>query len=333
VPTYALVKIGNSPRWYIQWSEGGRSHRASTGTADREQAEAVCAAFRLERERHPEGPVTISQILEWYLEQKRSQLQSLDTAERAVKRMQAFFGTTLAVDCGPSLQTQYIDYRRKTVKDETIQRDLTVLSAALRRAHLHEKLASIPPVLTLQKAEPKERWLSRHEAAVMFNRLRTQRVPHLLLFAQLALYTGARSTAILQLTWDRVDLDRRTAWYPLPGRRRTGKRRVVTPLTPRLVRQLRAAKLRAKSDHVIEWRGKPVARVVRAFHNHMHAIDLKDVTPHTLRHTFATWAARKGHSLHAIGGVLGQSVAATTERYAKHQPEALRAVVDDVWRK
>ncbi|WP_167309522.1 hypothetical protein [Brevundimonas naejangsanensis] len=34
------------------------------------------------------------------------------------------------------------------------------------------------------------------------------RTKHLLLFTRLALYTGARSGAILGLTWDRVDLER-----------------------------------------------------------------------------------------------------------------------------
>jgi integrase len=326
---YALVKVANSDRWYIQWFERGHSRRASTGTPDRAQAEAVLAAFRLEKAARPEGSPTVPEILEWYLATKT--LQSSETAKLAAKRLSAFFGVTPAVECGPALQSQYIEHRRKTVKDSTIQRDLTVLSAAIRLAVKHEKLPSAPPFLSLTEDDARDRWLTRAEVARIFWRLR--RTPHLLLFARLALYTGARTGAILDLTWDRVDLVRNVVQLAKPGRRQTSKRRPPVPIDAPLPRALIAAKRRAKTNHVIEYRGKPVKRIGRGFRRHMQAIGLDDVTPHVFRHTFATWAARAGEPLHAIGGVLGQSVTRTTERYAKHQPEALRKVTRAVRRK
>jgi len=134
------------------------------------------------------------------------------------------------------------------------------------------------------------------------------------------------------LTWDRVDLELGSIDYDLPGVR-TNKGRAPARIGPVEIRMLKAAKRRAKTDHVIEWRGKPVERIVRAFRNHARAAGLSDATPHTLRHTFATWAARKGVPLYAIGGALGHASPNTTKRYAKHHPDALRDVFQAVRRK
>jgi integrase len=189
-------------------------------------------------------------------------------------------------------------------------------------------------MLSIPKAPSRERYLTRAEAAALLRQMRKdKRVGHLVLFTRLALYTGARTGAILDLTWDRVDLDRGMVWYPLPGRRQTKKRRAVVPLEANLLRALRRAQGKAKGAHVIMWGGQPVARIARAFRRHARAAGLVDVSPHTLRHTFATWAAQKGVPLFQIGGVLGQSIQATTERYAKHNPEAFRAVTRAVRRK
>lgn len=341
---YSLVRLRSSPRWYIQWFEDGHSRRASTGTADRDQAEAVLAAFRLERDRQPSGDVSLAVVLDWYLETRGKELARKDSAELAVKYLKAFFGSTLADDVNLSAQDRYAANRRKTVGNETIRRELSVLSAAMRRAVAHEKIAKAPAILSIPKSEPRERWLTRDEAAKLLRHLRKEnrakgnqgRLAHLILFTRLALYTGARSGAILDLTWDRVHLDRTppVISYPVPGRRRTNKRAAVVPIEANVARALRHARRTSKGDHIVAWRGEKVGRIVRAFTRHAKAAGLgDDVTPHTLRHTYATWAALAGVPLFLIGRSLGQSMASTTERYAKHQPNALLQVTRAVRRK
>ena len=57
-------------------------------------------------------------------------------------------------------------------------------------------------------AEP--RWLRNDE----FERLKRELPPHLKLAAEFAVLTGLRMRWMLQLTWDRVDLEARRAWVP-----------------------------------------------------------------------------------------------------------------------
>lgn len=59
----------------------------------------------------------------------------------------------------------------------------------------------------------------------------------------------------------------------------------------------------------------------------MEAAKLDDVTFHTLRHTFASWAMMRGVSLKELQELLGHSSLAMTMRYAHLAPEHLRTAV------
>lgn len=222
--------------------------------------------------------------------------------------------------------------RERGERVELIRRDLSVLSAALRLAEKREKISRAPPMLTLAPAPPRERWLTRQEVAKLFRALRTKRSRHVLLFARIAMYTGARTGAILDLTWDRVNFETGTIDFRVPGRTVTKKRRTVAPMG-HLRRALLHQQGRARSNHVIEWGGQRVERVAKAFIARADAVGLHDVSPHVLRHSFATWAVLKGVPIFLVGRALGQTVASTTERYAKHRPEDVAEVMDKVRRR
>lgn len=328
---YTLVQIPTSPYWYVQWSDRGRSKRRSTGRTERADAEAWLRGFTLTIETTPVSPLSVSDAITFY--RLKKQVVSDDTASRIADRLKAFFGDTPLDRGGPGVQLHYIEKRRLDgVKDETIRRELALLSAAYLYTKKFKELIYVPGVVSLPAAPAKERWLTRPEAAKLLRHLRTRRSRHVLNFARLALYTGARSGAILQLTWDRVDLARGVIDYDLPGVR-TSKGRAPARIGPVEVRMLTALKRKAKTSHVIEWRGLKVERIARAFRNHARTAGLADVTPHTLRHTFATWAARKGIPLHDIGGAMGHSSPTTTKKYAKHHPDAHREVFEAVRKK
>jgi integrase len=190
---------------------------------------------------------------------------------------------------------------------------------------------SIPP-----KQEGKDRWLTYSEAARLLSAARGERKSrlHLPLFIQLALYTGARSEAILSLKWfPQVDLDRGYIDFNPPGRVRNKKGRAMIPIPPKLRWFLEKAHARATSPYVLAYHGEPIKRIIKGFHAACLRAGLEGVTPHTLRHTCATWMAQRGVDLHQIGGWLGHSDPRTTHLYAHHHPDHLRDALAAVERR
>lgn len=322
--TYRLQQFDWSPCWYIVWSERGRSKRASTGEADRRKAQFILAAFILERQSGPAAEparVGVAAALDEYYEQHAKGLPSAEQAEIAVRHLTAYWGAATVDRITELEQDRYFRRRREQgVGDETIAREQSVLRAALNRKVKAQQLASMPFIKSPPRAPARERWLTRMEAAKL---LRASSTPHVTLFLRLALYTGARPGAILDLTWDRVDMAGRLITFALPGKRHDLKRRATVRIFGALYTALERAKRHADDGPVIRWAGGPVASVKTAVRLTAERAKIKGVTPGVLRHTAATWMAQNGIDMWKIGKQLGHSRTSTTERYAKHSPEHL----------
>ncbi len=75
---------------------------------------------------------------------------------------------------------------------------------------------------------------------------------------------------------------------------------------------------------VVEWNGKPVKAIEKAFANAAEDAGLgADVTRHVLRQTAATWLMQSGTSPWEAAGYLGMSVEMLMERYGHQHPDHL----------
>lgn len=315
--------VRRSGVWYIAWADGsGRSPRASTGTRDRAEAEQALAGFIVASGAPAAAAPTIAVLLDRYLAARWP--NGPPNAERyAQQRLAAELGALTPDGLTPEQVRRYV--ARRGARPTTAARELTVLRAALSHAVDDRIIASAPKIAVPPPAAPRDRWLTREEAAALVDACR---LPHLRLFVLLALHTAARRGAILDLTWFQVDLERGRIDYNAPGRQQTAKRRPVVPINAPLLAALSAARAGARSPYVVEYRGEKLASVKKAFAAACRAAGLAGVIPHTLRHTAATWMAQAGVPLSTIAGILGQSIARTTERYIKHHPDYLRSGVD-----
>ena len=148
-------------------------------------------------------------------------------------------------------------------------------------------------------------------------------IPHLYLFVVLAYTTAGRASAILELTWDRVDFDSGIIRLGTGEKRMKG--RATVPMTDSARAALLEAREAAISDYVVEYGGRRVMSVKRAFAAAATRAAVSWCTPHVLRHTAAVHMAESGVPMSEISQYLAHTSTSVTERvYARFSPQYLR---------
>jgi integrase len=172
------------------------------------------------------------------------------------------------------------------------------------------------------------RFLSADEASALVKGGPTKDHRHLWIAA---LHTGGRRRELLTLRPQDVDLERRVLYFDQTNTK-SGKQREVPiddDLHAVLKERLKVRRIdQAAPEHVFTLRGRPLRDVRTAFATARKDANLgKDVTLHTLRHTFASWYMINGGDLYRLQRYLGHSTIALTQRYAHLSPEYLQAGV------
>jgi len=327
LPSGVLVRVA---RWY----EGGRKRERILGPGGESEAEERVVALRKELaaaakgRREPEH-YPISHALANYAREHAPGKASAATIGYNIAALLPFFGEMAVAQITPEACRKYAKERK--VKPATIARELTTLGAALRHDVKEGRLTNAPFIHLPKQPAAKDRWLTKQEAAALLRAARRdpQSKGHLPRFILLALYTAARKGAILDLTWKQIDLERGRLDLNPEGRVETTKGRAKLPIPGRLLTLLRYWRPRAKKGAaVVAINGQPVASVKKSFKAACERAGIKNVTPHTLRHTSATWMAQAGVPMGLIGAYLGQSEAHTTARYIHHHPDHLKSAAD-----
>lgn len=295
--------------WCAVWRDNGETKRASLRTKDREVAERLLADYKVDAAKPGDN---VASIYAAYLTDRGT-----ERARWAWNRLKPDFGHLRPDQINRSLSRAYVASRRKDgVGDGTIHTELTYLRAALR---WHDR-ATAAIVEFPSKPPPRDLYLTRHQYEQLLTAART---PHVRLFIMLSLATAGRMTAVLELTWDQIDFERGLIRLGKGEKRRKG--RATVPMTDTIRSALLEAAKARTCKHVIEFGGKKVGRIVKAFAATAEAAKLPWCTPHILRHTAAVWMAEAGIPMAEIAQYLGHADSRVTERvYARFSPTHLR---------
>jgi integrase len=335
MPRYDLWQHPDNGRWYVTWTIGGRSHRATTRTTKRNEAQEFLATFILEHSRPEKAnpdQIAVSTVLDNYWERHAHKRPAAEALKIRIRHLKKFF----ALGTVDTVNAHNLDRYKELCLSQglaigTINLHRSALRAALKQAVKYGELAVAPFVGSDREPDPNPNHLTREQVAAMLRACRTDHHRHLATFILLGIYTGARRTAILELTWDRVDLKAGIVDYRVPGVVYTRKRRAVTAIPARLIAHLRRLHKRSRSTHVIEYRGKPVKSVKRAFRHIAKAAKVPHATPHILKHTAVTLALRVTTTW-VVSGMTATSPRTLERVYGKHMMMDIKAATEAVAR-
>jgi integrase len=233
------------------------------------------------------------------------------------------------------------DYARERGKPSASRRELEDFRSAIRYHWEAGRCAALTPVVLPPKSQPRDRWLTRSEAAKLlltawrrrqkFFGKNTDRfvARHVARYILVGLYTGTRQKAICGASLTPkpgrglIDLERGVFYRKGIGDRATKKRQPAIELPSELVAHVRRwQRRRIIRDAIVEWNGEIVKKMNKAFRSvRADAGFGKDVVPHTLRHTAITWQAQAGVPINDICGYFGITRDMFERVYGHHHPD------------
>jgi integrase len=134
------------------------------------------------------------------------------------------------------------------------------LKAAIHYAEGNRWIAKQPQfTMPVRQPPPRDLWLTREQVCLLIEKAKS---PHIKLFIMIAVSTAARSGAILDLRWEQIDFEQRMINF---GRGYGNKRRAIVPMNDDVYAALCTARELALTDHVIEFKGKPIQSIKKTF--------------------------------------------------------------------
>lgn len=337
------------------WEIRDGAQRISCGTSDRQQAEEKLAQYIYEKYR-PTGPtsadeLSIAMCLSIYAEEHAMHVASPQTIGYAMEALLNFWGdrkvsAVTGATCRAYAKARITKFG-KAASAGTIRRELNVLQAAINYCFKEGRLTSRAQVVLPPSPPPKERWLTRQEAAWLIRAARNLIADgrHLADFILCGLYTGSRKDTILRLHIDtpslsggHVDTVRGLLYRKPMGKVMTNKRQGTAKLPPRYLAHLRRQAKNGRKYIVEDYKGRRVGDIKTGWKHAIVlaeelakakgiALELTGVTPHTLKHTAITWALQKGAKVWEAASYFSTSAKTIEQVYGHHSPDYQASVL------
>jgi integrase len=324
--------------------------------AESKLAEYIAAKYQPIRKERDIERIALADVLSIYDEDQLSRGGNRAQFDSRLERLNEFWGDKRLSEVTGETCRAYVRARGST---GGARRDLEDLRAAINHHAKEGFHRGTVRVVLPPRSAPRTRWLSRDEAAALLRacwrsrevqtvhrgrqrgqKIETEKRPlrHLARFILIGLYTGTRASAIAAASSNKgvgrsfVDLEN-GVFYRLPeGQAPTKERQPPVPIPPRLLAHLRRwVKKGIVTDHFVEWSGSAVKSVKTAFKSAVRLANLPGtVTPHTLRHTAATWLMQAGVDKWEAAGFLGMGVEMLDRVYGHHHPDHLRTAAHSI---
>lgn len=301
----------DSENWYLRGTVRGIRVDESTGTGDREAAEAI----RIKRE---------AEVLNRSVFGHR---ETLTFAEAAVQYMEAGGERRFMAPIVKHFKSVMVDAIDQAAMDEAARKILPKGAPATRNRQVYTptisvlRYAKVTTPFRRPRVERKAAGFVEHEYLAKLLPHCPAKIAALLIFM---FYTGRRIGDTVRLDWQDVNLQQRTALIRRPKNRRPIGVHLTGPVFEALA-NLEGDRKGSVFGYAGRW---SVYKPIRAA---CKAAGVEYVSPHKLgRHSFATHALRAGAALHEVMRAGGWESIQSMMVYAHVVPDDVRRTMEGV---
>ena len=328
--------------WRLEFIHNGERHivtlgRKITRTAAAEIAQVKRAAILKgelgiggKKRRDIPFDTAATEFLTWAAANKRP--KTAGCYKSILKPLKEFFGGMTLSQISPFLVEKYKQKRLADGKKVAVNRELSRLRTLFNLCITWKKFEGENPARRF-KAAPESRGRIRYLSEGEETALLGAASEPLRTVIQVGIHAGLRvQSEALSLTWPNVDLKGRA--LTVEDRfSKTGETRTV-PLNSVLLEALGRLKAGSEGAHVFLTRkGEPLKSIRTAFDTACEHAKLTGVTPHVLRHTFASRLVMRGADLRTVMELGGWKSLAMVQRYShlsqQHKLEAVELLANN----
>lgn len=330
-----LFKRNKSPYWFIECSADGKRYRRSTKTANKKEAERMLhsVADKINRGAFVvQDEIPAPQFAEKYLiySQNHKSKSSYITDRVTVTRFFKMFNYPLKKICTLHVEEFISSEIKKGKKNSSVNRAIEVLKAMFNKAVQWNYLSQNPAgnVKKLPNTTKKlPRFLSDDEIRTVL----PECSPWLRSIVTTLILTGLRVGELANLTWNdinfkqqRIHIQSKDGWTPKTYEIRTIPMHIaVYNILQKLPKD---KKYVFSSLEGVKINSNNLQK--RYFKKVITKLNLKNVTIHTLRHTFASHLIMKGVDILTVSKLLGHASTKTTEIYSHIAPDHFNAAIE-----
>lgn len=270
-------------------------------------------------------------IAKWYTELDTVMAKkSYDRDNLSISKLSAFFsGKRVSEITVNSIESYRLkralekSCRKQKTRPATINREIACLRSILYLAREEKGIdvLSFKKIKPLDEQNTRNRILSDKELENLLEHL----PPHTLQIVLMAYLTAMRKSEILQLTWDKVDIE--NGFVNLdPEDTKTKEGRSI-PLSSKLIEILKSIPQDENIPYVFTWKGKPINDIKKSFTTARKKAGIEDFTFHDFRHMCINNWRLKGHDYFRIMAASGHRTMSVFKRYNVITKNELKTLV------
>jgi integrase len=325
----SLYKRGDI--WWVYFTTpSGERVRRSTKTTDKKSAqhfhdELRAESWRIEKLGERPNYTWDDAAYKWIMETKHKRSHKDDVAK--IGWLHQFFRGKPLTSITRDQLISIAERKRIEASESTANRYMALMRAILRRARDEwEWIDKAPKVRMYKEVRRRVRWITPEQVQALMAEL----MPHQQDLTLFALATGLRQSNVHKLTWEQVDLVRRTAWIPA-AEAKNGEDIHVS--LSQFAIELLQRQLGKHPTLVFTRAGHPISQLnTKSWRDAVARAGIQNFRWHDLRHTWASWLIQNGTPIYDLQEMGGWKSGEMVRRYAHLGPAQMSRHAEAVGR-